>query len=153
MIVSVVCVALVLAIFTMGLRWLRYPHVSVRVLNETSTPIYDVHIKFLFGERNCERIDPGGLADTEIQSGGSASVFLSYRDSEGIVREDELYNSGEMDSLDRGLLEVHVTNEGIRLVNEIYTAVDIPLLNIHVNRMGQMTVKRGKVGHNRVSRN
>ena len=135
-------IALVLAIFMAFLRWLRYPHVKVTISNETSTALRDVRIRFLYGERTAERIEPGGFAVTEIQSGGEAGVFLSYRDSSGILRKDEpLYYSDERGAPDRGFLEVHVTNEGTRLVKGIYTAVlfDIPLWTIHVRPTGRMT--------------
>jgi hypothetical protein len=141
---AVACVALALAIFMACLRWLRYPHVKVAIFNETSTALCDVRIKFLYGERTAERIEPGGSAITEIQSGGDAGVFISYRDSTGILRKDDpLYYSDEEGAPDRGFLKVHVTKEGIRLVKGIYTAIlfDIPVWTIRVRPTGRMTVK------------
>ena len=139
---AVAVAALVLGIFVVGLRWLLYPHVNVTIFNETSTVIFDLRVRFLYGERTAERIERGGCAVTEIQSGGDAGVFISYRDSRGILRRDEpLYYSDENGSPDRGSLEVHITNEGKRLVNGIYTAVDIPVGTIHVRPAGRMTVK------------
>jgi hypothetical protein len=122
--------------------WLVYPHVKLTIFNETSAAIRDVRISFFYGERTAERIDPGGFAVTEIQSGGSTTVFLSYRDSDGVLRKDEpLYYSGEHGSVDRGFLAAHVTSEGIRLVNGIYTSFDIPSWTIHVWPRGRVTVK------------
>jgi hypothetical protein len=137
-------VVLVLGILTPGLRWLMYPHVNITIFNESSAAIADVRITFLYGERTCERIEPGGVAATEIQSGGDAGVFISYRGSTGVLRNDEiLYYSDERGSPDRGWLEVHVTDEGKRLVKGIYTAeaVDIPILTFRVRPTGRMVVK------------
>lgn len=140
-ILAVAGTALFLGIFVAGLRWLRYPRVKVTVFNESSTGLVDVRIKFLYGERTAERIDPGGFAVTEIQSGGDACVYLSYRAPEGASAEDELlYCSDEHGSPDRGFLEVHVAREGTRLVNGIYTAVDIPAWTVRVAPAGRMTV-------------
>ena len=134
--------ALVFGILMACLIWLLYPHVNVTMFNETSAAIYDVRIRFLYGERTAERIDPGGCAVTGIQSGGDAGVFLSYRDSLGLLREDKpLYYSDERGSTDRGFLEVHVTNEGTRLVNGVYTALDFPGWTIPVWPTGRMTIK------------
>jgi len=135
---------LVFGIFMACASWLLYPHVNLTIFNETSSAIRDVRIKFLYGERTAERIEPGGFAVTEIQSGGDAGVFISYRDSNGILRKDEpLYYSDERGAPDRGFLEVHLTNEGTRLVNGIYTAIifDIPVWRIHVRPTARMTVK------------
>lgn len=136
--------ALVFAIFVTCLRWLRYPHVTVTIFNETSTAICDVRIRFAFGERTAEWIKPGGFAVTEIQSAGDSGVFFSFRDSGGILRKDEpLYYSDERGAPDRGVLEVHVTNDGKRVVKRIYTAIlfDIPVWRIPVRPRGRMTVK------------
>jgi hypothetical protein len=142
MMLAIAGTALVLGIFIACLRWLLYPHVNVTIFNESSIAIGDVRIRFLYGERTAERIEPGGTAVTAIQSGGDAGVFISYRDLGGILRKDEpLYYSDERGSPDRGFLEVHVTNGGTRLVNGIYTAVDIPILTIHVRPTGRMAVK------------
>ena len=84
MVVAVTAAALILAC----LRWLLYPHVNVTIFDETPTAIRDVRIKFLYGERTAERIQPGGFAGTEIQSGGDAGVFISYLDSSGVLRTD-----------------------------------------------------------------
>jgi hypothetical protein len=140
---AVACVALFLAILIPCLRWLRYPHVKVTIFNETPTALRDVRIKFLYGVRQAERIEPGGSGITDIQSGGEAGVFLSYRDSSGMLIVDEpIHYSDERGAPDRGFLEVHVTNEGTRLVKGIYTAIlfDIPG-TIQVSPTGQMNVK------------
>jgi len=132
-------VAVVLGIFV---NWLKHPRVKLTILNETGNAMGDGRISFLSGERTAERIEPGGFAVTEIESGGSAGDFISYRDSAGILRNDEpVYYSEDMGSLDRGFLEVHLTEKGTRLVKGIYTAIDIPILTIHVQPTGQMTVK------------
>jgi hypothetical protein len=41
----------------------------------------------MLGERTAERLGPGGVAVAEIQSGGDAGIFFSYRDSRGILRK------------------------------------------------------------------
>ncbi len=141
---AVACVALFLAILMPWLRWLRYPHVKVKIFNETPTALCDVQIKFLSGVRTAERIEPGGSAITDIQSGGDAGVFISYRDSSGILKNDEpLYYSDEEGAPDRGFLEVHVTKEGTRLVKGIYTAIlfDVPIWKIHVSPTGRLNVR------------
>ena len=132
-------VALVLGIFV---NWLKYPRVKLTIFNETANGIHDVRVSFLSGERTAARIEPGGFAISEIESGGSAGVFISYRDSAGTVKKDEpVYYSGDMGSLDRGFLEVHLTSKGTTLVKGIYTAIDIPILTIHVKPTGLMTLK------------
>ena len=130
-------VALVLGIFV---NWLKHPRVKLTIFNETANEIDDVRISFLSGARTAERIEAGGCAFTEIESGGSAGVFISYRDSAGIVKKDEpVYFSGDAGSLDRGFLEVHLTSNGTRLVKGIYTAIDMPIFTIHVKPTGAMT--------------
>jgi hypothetical protein len=132
-------VALVLGIFV---NWLKYPRVKLTIFNETASAIRDVRVSFLSGERLAERIEPGGSAASEIESGGDAGVFISYRDAAGILIKDEpVYYSEDAGSLDRGFLEVHLTGTGTRLVKGIYTAIDIPMLTIHVEPTGRMTVK------------
>ena len=84
-------VALVLGIFV---NWLKYPRVKLTIFNETANEIHDVRVSFLSGERTAERIEPGGFAISEIESGGSAGVFISYWDSAGTVMKDEpVYHS------------------------------------------------------------
>jgi hypothetical protein len=121
MMIVVAFAALAFAISTVCLRWLSYPHISLTIFNETSASISDVRVEFLYGERTAERLAPGGAAATEIQSGGNAGIFVSYRDSRGILKKAEplYYESGN-----RGYLEVHVTNEGARFVNGIYAGLD-----------------------------
>jgi len=131
-------VALVLGILV---NWLKHPRVKLTIFNETGNALRDVSISFMTGERTAEQIKPGGFAVTEIESGGSAGVFISYRDSAGILRKDEPVYSSEDVGTDRGFLEVHLTDKGTRLVKGIYTAIDIPFLTIHVEPTGQMTVK------------
>jgi hypothetical protein len=139
MMVAVAAVALVLGILVYCLRWLQYPHINVTIFNETSTPIFDVRVTFMLGERTAERLGPGGVAVAVIQSGGDAGIFFSYRDSGGIIRKAEpLYD----ESGNRGYLEIHVSNEGVRLVNGIYRGDQIPILGIRrVRPTGQMTVR------------
>jgi hypothetical protein len=132
-------VALILGIFV---NWLKYPRVKLTIFNETANTIREVRVSFLSGERTAERIDPGGYAVTEIESGGDAGVFLSYLDSAGNLTKDEpLYYSADSGSLDRGYLEVHVTRSGTRTVKSIYTAIDMPIFTVRVPRKGRMTVK------------
>lgn len=140
MIVAVAAVALVLGILVSCLRWVQYPHIDVTIFNKSSTPIRNLRVSFLYGERTAERLGSGGVAFTEIQSGGDAGIFFSYRDSGGILRKAEslYYESGNC-----GFLEVHVDDGGAWLVNGIYAGLDgIPLLGIRrVRPTGQMTVK------------
>ena len=134
--------ALVLGIPISCFTWLAYPHVKLTIYNETPVAMCDVRISFLFGQRTAAEIRPGGSAVTEIQSGGSAKVSLSYRNPGGAQKKEEvLYYSGEHGAEDRGYLEVHVTGEGTKLVNRIYTAIDIPYLTWRVWPKGRMTVK------------
>jgi hypothetical protein len=140
MAVAVAAVVLVLAC----LRWLLYPHVNVTVFNESSTAIRDVRLRFLYGERTAERIEPGGFAATEIQSGGESGVFISYRDSSGILIKDQpLYYSDSTASPDRGFVEMHVTDEGTRVDRQIYNFdwFAIPILTVRVRPTGRMTVQ------------
>jgi hypothetical protein len=143
MMLAVACVAFFLGVLMPCLTWLRYPHVKVKIFNETSTALYGVRIKFFCGARAAERIEPGGSAITEIQSGGDAGVFMSYWDSNGIVRIDEpIHYSDENGTLDRGFLEVHVTKEGIRVVKGIYTAIWFDILpQVRVSPTGPMNVR------------
>jgi len=140
MMVAVAGVAFMLGILVSCLRWLQYPHIDVTIFNETSAPISDVRLGFLYGERTAERLRPDGIAVTEIQSGGDAGIHFSYRESGGAFGKSEplYYESG-----DSGFLEVHVTNQGVRLVNGIYPGVCvIPILGVRrVQPTGQMTVE------------
>jgi hypothetical protein len=127
---------------TVGYRWLVHPHVKLTIINETSAAISHVRVTFLFGQRTAERIEPGGLATTEIESGGSAGIYLSYRDSKGIVRKNvRLYESGENGSQDRGFFRVRVTDEGLKFRNGVFTAIDVPRLTVHVDPSGRMLVR------------
>jgi hypothetical protein len=141
---AVACVALAVGVCMPCLRWLVYPHVTVTIFNETSSALREVRIKFLYGVRNAERIEPGGSAITDIQSGGEAGVFLSYRDSSGILIVDEpIHYSDERGAPDRGFLEVHVTKTGTRLDRGIYTAIwfEFPVWRIQVSPTGRMNVR------------
>jgi hypothetical protein len=138
--VAVATVALVLSC----LRWLLYPHVNVTVFNETSTAIRDLRLGFSDGVRTAERIEPGGYATTEIQSGGESGVFLTYRDPRGSLRRDvPVYYSDSTASPDRGYVEIHLTNEGTRIVKRIYNFdwIDIKILTLRVRPTGRMIVK------------
>jgi hypothetical protein len=139
MMIAIAAVALVLGILVYCLRWLQYPHIDVTIFNETSTTIRDVRVIFMLGERTAERLGPGGIVVAEIQSGGDACIFFSYRDSGGILRKAEPICE---ESGNRGFLELHVTNEGVRLVNGIYWGDAPPILGIRrVGPTGQMAVK------------
>lgn len=140
MMVVIAAAALVLVILVSCLRWLQYPHIDVTIFNETSTPIRDLRVSFLYGERTANELRPGGVAVTVIQSGGDGGILFSYCDSGGILRKAEplYYESGV-----RGFLEIHVTNEGAWLANGIDSlGGEIPILGIRwVRPTGQMTVK------------
>ena len=73
----VACVALILGMFKACLEWLRNPHIDVTILNESSTAIRDLRVSFLYGERTADRLRSGGVAFTEIQSGGDAAIIFS----------------------------------------------------------------------------
>jgi hypothetical protein len=77
----VACVVLILGMFKASLEWPRNPHIDVTILNESSTAISDLRVSFLYGERTAGQLRSGGVAFTEIQSGGNAGIFVSYRDS------------------------------------------------------------------------
>jgi hypothetical protein len=130
-------------VFGVFVNWLRYPRVTLTIYNESSAAISDVHISFMSGERTAERFERGGLAYTEIESGGSGEISISYRHSGGILRKDErVYQSrDDTASLDRGSLEVHITNQGIRVVKSLYNAIDIPIVTVPISPRGAMTVK------------
>jgi hypothetical protein len=141
MMVMVGAATIVLGLLVACLRWSVYPHIDVTIFNETSGPIYDLHLHVSFWydeERTAERLKAGGIAFTEIQSGGDAGIFFSYRDPEGILRKVEplYYESGN-----RGFLEVHVTDEGARLVNGIYAGIEFGSFTIRARSTGHMTVK------------
>ena len=139
---AVAALALALGIFMAVARWFVYPHVKLTIVNESSAAICDVRIDFLYGERTAKRIEPGVVAESEIRSGGSAGVYISYRDARGIFRRNHcLYYSGEHGSEDRGFLEVHIPDGGIRLVDGVYTAVDFPIWTIRVPPTGRLIVR------------
>jgi hypothetical protein len=134
----VACVALILGIFMACVERVRYPHINVKILNESSTTISDVRVSFLYGERTAAQLRSGGVAFTEIQSGGDAGIFVSYRDSTGTLRKAEpVYE----ESGTRGFLEIHVNDEGTWLVKRIYDGVDVGAWNIRVRATGHMAVK------------
>lgn len=139
MMVAAAAAALVLGTLVFCLRWLQYPHIDVRIVNETSTAICDLHVSFMHGERTAEELRPGAVAVAEIQSGGDAGIFFSYRDSGGILRKAEpLYH----ESGNRGRVEVHVTDDGAQVVDGIDWGDQIPILGIRrVQPTGRMTVK------------
>ena len=136
-------VAGVTLVFGVLVNWLIHPRVTLTIYNDSSAAISDVHIRFMSGERTSERIGRGGFAYTEIESGGSGEVSISYRHSSGILRMDErVYQAGDdTTSLDRGFMEVHITDQGIRVVKSLYNAIDIPFVTIRVSPRGAMTVK------------
>jgi hypothetical protein len=142
MVLAAAGAALVLATLAACLRWLAYPHVKLTIINESAAAISDVRIDFLYGERTAERIEPGAGAVTEIQSGGDAGVYISYRDSGGALADCKpLYYSPDAGGFDRGFLEVHITDEDTRVVNGTYQAIDIPIFTIRVSPTGNLTVK------------
>lgn len=135
--------ALVFAIFVAFLRWAQYPHINLTIFNETSSAICDLRITFLHGERTADRIQPGGFAVTEIESGGDSTVLLSHLDADGIRKNELIYGSGDLGGHTRGFLEVHLTNEGTQLVNGVYSNVLLDILGWtrHVSPSGRMNVK------------
>ena len=99
-------------------------------------------VTFLHGERTADRIQPGGFAVTEIESGGDL-VFCSRIWTRTESGKDELiYSSGDLGGHTRGFLEVHLTNEGTQLVNGVYSNVLLDILGWtrHVSPSGRMNV-------------
>jgi hypothetical protein len=130
MMAAFVPLALALAVFVSCLRWLQYPHIDVTIINETPHPVLDLHLTFAYGERTVERLEPRSVAVTEIQSYGEEDLSLSYRDSQGTLRQGvNLLSSGPPGN--RGSLEVHFTNDGVKVVNELYPCPgEIPILGV-----------------------
>jgi len=135
---AVACASLLLGILMACLRWVRYPHINVTIFNETSTTICDLHLSSMYCERTAQRVKPGGVAITEIQSGGDGCIYFTYRDPTGILKKAEpvCYEAGN-----RGFLEVHVLNEGTRLVKDIYEGLDVGVWDIRARPTGPMTVR------------
>ncbi len=50
MMVAVAVVAVVFGLFVSCVRWIQYPHINVTIVNESSTPIYDLRVGFMYGE-------------------------------------------------------------------------------------------------------
>ena len=149
MLLAVAAIALLLGLLVTCYKLVDYPHVNVTLYNESSATLHDVRIRFHYGNRTAERIEPGEIATTEIQSGGDAGVFISYRTSSGLFRKDEpLYYSEDIGGLDVGFLEVRVTNEGTRAIKQIDSNVlyNIPALTRHVSTTGQLIVKESGKG-------
>jgi hypothetical protein len=141
-VLTVACSGLAIVIPVACFWWLQYPHVKLTIFNESSRALCDVRVKFLYGERIAERIEPGGSAVTDIQSGGDAGVFFSYlRSGESVRKREVLYYSDEHGAPDRGYFEAHVTNEGTRHVNGVYTVVNIGVRTFRVSPRGRMSVK------------
>jgi hypothetical protein len=133
--------AVVCGILTPVFVRLVYPHVKLAIFNETSSAMRDVRIDMFYGNRTAERIEIGGFAVTDLQIVAGDTVSMSYRDSAGVRREELLYRSDEYSATPRGRLNVHVTAEGLKLVNRIYTAIDIPAWTFHAWPTGRMTVE------------
>jgi hypothetical protein len=136
-------VAGVTVVFGVFANWLIHPRVTLTIYNESSAAISDVHIRFMSGERTAARIERGGFAYTEIESGGNGEVSISYRRSSGtLIKDEAVYQSGDdTASLDRGFIKVHITDRGIRVVKSLYNVIDIPLFTVRVGPKGAMTVK------------
>jgi hypothetical protein len=136
--VTVAVVAVTLGVLAAGFRWLLFPSISVRLLNDSKTPIHDVRLTFLRGERSVDRIMPGEVAMALIQSGGDAGIFLSYKDSDDKIREGKTwYESGN-----RGWLDVRVSDHGPRMMDGIYAGLDLGVLSVRVPPTGRMSVRR-----------
>jgi hypothetical protein len=130
--VAVLTFAIAIAFFI----WLLYPHVNLTIFNESSAAVGDVRIDYFYGSRTAERIEPGGVALTVFQIYGGGTVSMSYRDSAGVRRVGLLYGVGEY-----SYMEVHLTNEGTRLVDRTYTAFDVPAWTLPTWPTGRMTVR------------
>jgi hypothetical protein len=62
------------------LRWLRFPHIDVRIFNETDTPLSDLRVESWFTERTTERpgpaVSPAQLSNpTERPASSSRAVI------------------------------------------------------------------------------
>lgn len=135
---AITITAIALACIVAGLRWYLCPHIRITVFNESSTPIYALRVGFMGGERSAEEVKPRSVAETVIQSGGDAGIYFSYRDSKGILKKVEpLY----CESGNRGLVELHITNDGERLVNGIYAFDTLSVWSVRVRESGQMVVR------------
>jgi hypothetical protein len=100
---TVAIAALVLGGIVGSYSWLIYPHVELTIFNETATAISDIRVKFSEGECTAERIEPGGTAVADILTGAGMRVYITYRDSNGTLKEDKvIYESYSEGSYERG---------------------------------------------------
>jgi hypothetical protein len=139
-VLAIASTTIALKIMITSLIWLIYPHVTLRIFNETPSAICGVFIDFFYGKRTAERIGPGDYADTEFQLFGGGTVSMSYQDSTGAQREELIYGCGEYSPMPRGSMEVHVTAAGLSFVNRTYTALEIPGWTLYAWPTGQMAV-------------
>ena len=92
------------------------------------------------GTLRCRGIDIAVAAN--LRRGNSGKIKTGCAECQ--LRKDELlYYSDSTSSPDRGFVEMHITNQGTRLVKGIYNFdwIDIPILTIRVRPTGRMTVK------------
>jgi hypothetical protein len=108
-------VAYLMASYADGFR------VGQLVLNESRGTMSAVRVSHVGGERRDDQIPPGHLARWELQSQGESDLTLSYRDSNGSLRRcgDLCYFENGY----RGVFEIHVRDDGMRLVDGIYPGV------------------------------
>jgi len=107
---------LILGIGVVFWRWLN-PVVHLRVVNETETPLVDVHLAYPGGTRWVDRILPGEEALWGIRPSGQAPVVLSYRDSGGMLisRRAEV----DLQGAHRRDVELQVQPGRVRLVDHL----------------------------------
>jgi hypothetical protein len=124
------------------LNWLKYPRVTLRIFNETTAAVYDVRVTCSEGHRSARCIPPGSYAVAEVESCGSSTIYISYRDANGVLRTDEpVYSSDDSFAAERGFIDVHLMREGKRVVTSIYPTIGVPSLTVHVSAAGTMTVE------------
>jgi hypothetical protein len=135
--IAMATIAIALAIRSF-FAWLAHPHIIVTVYNESSGDISNLRVAFPDGDRVAEYLAPGHTARAEIQF-ADEGIFFSYTDRGGIARSaEEVFDYMG----NRGTLEYHVTNDGVRIVNGIYWFDEIPILGVYrVAPKGRMVVR------------
>jgi hypothetical protein len=114
----VAALGLTLGIIVNLVGWFLNPHITVTVFNETNDMLTEVVVAYQGGQRRAEQIMPGGSASSDIRSSGESGVTLSYRDSQGNLMVPESFAYIEPGY--RGSFDIHVREEGIRLVDGIH---------------------------------
>jgi hypothetical protein len=134
-------IAILLHLSAPCIVWLSYPKINVTVFNESTDEMHNVRIKFFCGERVLDCIPRGRRAVTEVQSAGESGVFLSYKGPSGTIKKDlPLHYSDSSGPFDRGFVEVHITDEGTRIVKRIYVD-NLPWPSSRIAPAAQMRIE------------